>query len=34
MATPNSFQLGLLPERKMDWRTVASSYGLQVLFVI
>jgi TonB family protein len=34
MATPNSFQLGLLPERKMDWRTVASSYGLQVLLVI
>jgi len=34
MGTPNSFQLGLLPERKMDWRTVASSYGLQVLLVI
>jgi TonB family protein len=34
MATPDSFRLGLLPERKMDWRTVASSYGLQVLLVI
>jgi TonB family protein len=34
MATPDSFRLGLLPERKMDWRTVASSYGLQILLVI
>ena len=22
------FQLGLLPERKWDWRTFATSYGL------
>ncbi len=34
MATPDSFRLGLLPERKMDWRTVATSYGLQILFVL
>jgi TonB family protein len=34
MATPNDFQLGLLPERKMDWRTLATSYGLEVLLVL
>ncbi|HZQ25910.1 MAG TPA: energy transducer TonB [Terriglobales bacterium] len=33
MAMPN-FQLGLLPERKMDWRTFATSYGLEVLLVL
>jgi TonB family protein len=33
MATPN-FQLGLLPERKMDWRTLATSYGVQALLVL
>jgi len=33
---PDNLQLGLLPERKMDWRTLASSYGLVVilLFII
>ncbi|MBZ5721603.1 MAG: energy transducer TonB [Acidobacteriia bacterium] len=31
---PNDFKLGLLPERKMDWRTLATSYGLEVLFVL
>src|SRR5262252_3086608 len=34
MATPNNFQLGLLPERKMDWRTLATSYGLEILLII
>jgi TonB family protein len=34
MATPNNFRLGLLPERKMDWRTLATSYGLEILLVI
>jgi len=34
MATPRNFQLGLLPERKMDWRTLATSYGLEILFII
>lgn len=27
MATAQSFQLGLLPERKLNWRTLATSYG-------
>src|ERR1700720_2436330 len=34
MATSSSFRLGLLPERKMDWRTLVTSYGIQVVLVI
>jgi TonB family protein len=35
MATANGeFQLGILPERKIDKRVLASSYGLVTLFVI
>jgi TonB family protein len=34
MATPVGFQLGLLPERKMDRRALAASYGLLVFLVI
>jgi TonB family protein len=34
MAVPGEFQLGLLPERKIDWRTIATSYGLVTLFVL
>ena len=35
MATANGeFQLGILPERKIDKRALASSYGLVTLFVI
>jgi TonB family protein len=34
MATPGSFQLGLLPERKMDWRTLATSYGIELLLIL
>jgi TonB family protein len=34
MATPVNFQLGLLPERKLDKRALAASYGLLVLLVM
>jgi len=34
MATPDKFELGLLPERRMDWRTLATSYGIEVLFIM
>ena len=34
MATPYKFELGLLPERKMDWRTLATSYGLEILLIL
>jgi TonB family protein len=34
MATPDNFQLGLLPERRMDWRTLATSYGLELLLIL
>ena len=34
MATSNSFQLGLLPERKIDRRALAASYGFVVLLII
>jgi TonB family protein len=31
---PENFDLGLLPERKMDWRTLATSYGIEVLLIL
>jgi len=31
---PNQFQLGLLPDRKLDWRTMASSYGVEILVIL
>jgi TonB family protein len=34
MATSRNFQLGLLPERKIGWRTLATSYGLEILFLL
>ena len=36
MATADKFEfeLGLLPERKMDWRTLVTSYGFEILLVI
>lgn len=34
MATATRFQLGILPERKMDPRTLVTSYGLLVLLLI
>jgi len=34
MATPDSFQLGILPERKIDRRALAASYAFVVLLII
>jgi TonB family protein len=34
MAAPDRFTLGLLPERRMDWRTLATSYGFEILVII
>ena len=34
MPTPDTFQLGILPERKLDRRALAASYGLLVLLII
>ena len=36
MATADKFEfeLGLLPERKIDWRTLVTSYGFEILLVI
>ena len=34
MATSEGFQLGILPERKMDRRALAASYGLLVFLII
>ncbi len=34
MSTPEGFQLGLLPERKLDRRVFAVSYGLVVLLLV
>ena len=29
MARPDKLEFGLLPERRMDWRTLATSYGIE-----
>jgi TonB family protein len=38
MATPSpyyrGFQLGLLPERRMSWQTLATSYGIECIFIL
>jgi len=34
MSMPESLTLGLLPERKRDWRTFAASYGLVTLLIL
>jgi TonB family protein len=35
MAAPDDgYQLGLLPERKMGWRTLATSYGAEIVFIV
>jgi len=35
MATPyRGFQLGLLPERRMSWQTLATSYGIECIFIL
>jgi TonB family protein len=34
MATADKFELGLLPERKMDWRTLVTSYGFVAVLIL
>ncbi len=34
MATPVEYRLGMLPERRMDWRAFASSYGVVAFAVL
>jgi len=34
MATPDKLEFGLLPERRMDWRTLATSYGIEVFLIL
>jgi TonB family protein len=34
MASPDKLEFGLLPERRMDWRTLATSYGIEVFFIL
>jgi len=36
MATPyyRGFQLGLLPERRISWQTLATSYGIECIFIL
>lgn len=34
MPTPDSLTLGLLPERKRDWRTFVASYGIVTLWIL
>ena len=34
MATAHQFELGLLPERKLSWRTLATSYGFVAFLVL
>jgi TonB family protein len=34
MATPGKLEFGLLPERRMDWRTLATSYGFEIFLIL
>jgi len=34
MARPDKLEFGLLPERRMDWRTLATSYGIEAFLVL
>jgi len=34
MATPDKLEFGLLPERRMDWRTLATSYGIEAFIIL
>ena len=34
MFSSDELQFGLLPERKVNWRSLATSYGLEVLFIL
>ena len=34
MSTPDKLEFGLLPERPMGWRTIATSYGIEAFLVL
>jgi len=34
MARPDKLEFGLLPERRMDWRTLATSYGIEAFLLL
>src|ERR1700722_4059329 len=34
MSTPDKLEFGLLPERRMGWRTLATSYGIEAFFIL
>src|SRR5579872_681282 len=34
MSTPDKLEFGLLPERPTDWRTIATSYGIEAFLVL
>lgn len=34
MYASNDLNFGLLPERKLNWRSIATSYGLEILFIL
>jgi TonB family protein len=34
MTMPQQLEFGLLPERRMDWRTLATSYGVEVFIIL
>jgi TonB family protein len=34
MFSSDELQFGLLPERKVNWRSLATSYGLEVIFIL
>ena len=34
MAMPGKLEFGLLPDRRMDWRTLATSYGLEIFIIL
>jgi TonB family protein len=34
MATPDKLNFGLLPDRRMDWRTLATSYGIEAFLLL
>jgi TonB family protein len=34
MARPDKLEFGLLPERRMDWRTLATSYGIEAFIIL
>jgi TonB family protein len=34
MATANHFELGLLPERKLDWRALVTSYSIVIFLIL